>query len=256
MNLTPREKDKLLVAMAATVARRRLERGVKLNHPEAIALIADTVVGGRTRWAYCRTAHAIRRTGPHPGSSHGGRAGDDPRHPGRSHVSRRHQARPLSISPSGECHDSRRSHHRRRRSHSQRGPPGAYPVHRQQWGSPHSGGQPLSFCRSKSGVAFDRAQARGMRLDIPSGTAMRFEPGQQRAVQLVAYAGARIVIGFRGEVMGPLASGRGIDVTCHTRSVAAPMQPCMAPRPGTVFASPTPNSSSPSSRTARSTARK
>jgi urease subunit gamma len=46
MNLTPREKDKLLVAMAAMVARRRLERGVKLNHPEAIALIADTVVEG------------------------------------------------------------------------------------------------------------------------------------------------------------------------------------------------------------------
>ena len=46
MNLTPREKDKLLVAMAAQVARRRLERGVKLNHPEAIALITDFVVEG------------------------------------------------------------------------------------------------------------------------------------------------------------------------------------------------------------------
>ncbi len=46
MNLTPREKDKLLVAMAAMVARRRLERGVKLNHPEAVALIADSVVEG------------------------------------------------------------------------------------------------------------------------------------------------------------------------------------------------------------------
>ncbi len=46
MNLTPREKDKLLIAMAATVARRRLERGVKLNHPEAVALISDFVVEG------------------------------------------------------------------------------------------------------------------------------------------------------------------------------------------------------------------
>ncbi len=46
MNLTPREKDKLLVAMAAIVARRRLERGVKLNHPEAIAIISDHVVEG------------------------------------------------------------------------------------------------------------------------------------------------------------------------------------------------------------------
>ena len=46
MHLTPREKDKLLIAMAAVVARRRLERGVKLNHPEAIALISDFVVEG------------------------------------------------------------------------------------------------------------------------------------------------------------------------------------------------------------------
>lgn len=46
MNLTPREKDKLLIAMAALVARRRLERGVKLNHPEAVALICDFVVEG------------------------------------------------------------------------------------------------------------------------------------------------------------------------------------------------------------------
>ncbi len=46
MNLTPREKDKLLIAMAANVARRRLERGVKLNYPEAIALITDFVVEG------------------------------------------------------------------------------------------------------------------------------------------------------------------------------------------------------------------
>ncbi len=46
MNLTPREKDKLLVAMAAEVARKRLARGVKLNHPEAIALITDVVVEG------------------------------------------------------------------------------------------------------------------------------------------------------------------------------------------------------------------
>jgi len=46
VNLTPREKDKLLVSMAAMVARRRLERGVKLNHPEAVALISDFVVEG------------------------------------------------------------------------------------------------------------------------------------------------------------------------------------------------------------------
>jgi urease subunit gamma len=46
MNLTPREKDKLMIAMAAAVARRRLERGVKLNHPEAVALISDFIMEG------------------------------------------------------------------------------------------------------------------------------------------------------------------------------------------------------------------
>jgi len=53
-------------------------------------------------------------------------------------------------------------------------------------------------------LTFDRAAARGMRLDIPAGTAVRFEPGQTREVTLVAYAGAREVYGFAGAVMGKL----------------------------------------------------
>ena len=51
---------------------------------------------------------------------------------------------------------------------------------------------------------FNRAQARGMRLDIPSGTAIRFEPGQSRDIQLVPYGGTRRVVGFRGAIMGAL----------------------------------------------------
>ena len=62
MNLTPREKDKLLVAMAAEVARRRLARGVKLNHPEAIALITDFVVEGARDG---RTVSELMETGAH-----------------------------------------------------------------------------------------------------------------------------------------------------------------------------------------------
>jgi urease subunit beta len=70
-------------------------------------------------------------------------------------------------------------------------------------------GSHYHFAEVNPALVFDRAQARGMRLDIPSGTAMRFEPGQRREVQLVDYAGSRTVIGFRGEVMGPLsASGK------------------------------------------------
>ena len=53
-------------------------------------------------------------------------------------------------------------------------------------------------------LKFDRPQAAGYRLNIPAGTAVRFEPGQKREVELVAFAGHRAVFGFRGEVMGPL----------------------------------------------------
>jgi urease subunit beta len=66
-------------------------------------------------------------------------------------------------------------------------------------------GSHYHFAEVNPALVFDRVSARGMRLDIPSGTAMRFEPGQQREVPLVDYAGSRTVIGFRGEVMGPLS---------------------------------------------------
>jgi urease subunit beta len=70
-------------------------------------------------------------------------------------------------------------------------------------------GSHYHFAEVNPALHFDRAAARGMRLDIPSGTAMRFEPGQQREVQLVDYAGRRTVIGFRGEVMGSLDTAGG-----------------------------------------------
>ena len=65
-------------------------------------------------------------------------------------------------------------------------------------------GSHYHFAETNPALAFDRAAARGMRLDIPAGTAVRFEPGQSREVELVAYAGARAVWGFRGAVMGDL----------------------------------------------------
>lgn len=65
-------------------------------------------------------------------------------------------------------------------------------------------GSHYHFAESNPALTFDRAAARGFRLDIPAGTAVRFEPGQRRGVVLVALGGARRVYGFRGEVMGPL----------------------------------------------------
>jgi urease subunit beta len=74
----------------------------------------------------------------------------------------------------------------------------------------NSGDRPIQvgshyhFAETNPALVFDRAAARGLRLDIPSGTAVRFEPGQRRSVQLIAYRGSRIVQGFRGAIMGKL----------------------------------------------------
>jgi urease subunit beta len=65
-------------------------------------------------------------------------------------------------------------------------------------------GSHYHFAETNAALSFDRVAARGYRLNIAAGTAVRFEPGQQRTVELVALGGARIVIGFSGAVMGPL----------------------------------------------------
>jgi urease beta subunit len=65
-------------------------------------------------------------------------------------------------------------------------------------------GSHYHFYETNTALAFDREQARGWRLDIPAGTATRFEPGQSRQVRLVAYAGERRVVGFNGKINGKL----------------------------------------------------
>jgi urease subunit beta len=70
-------------------------------------------------------------------------------------------------------------------------------------------GSHYHFAETNPALRFDRAAARGHRLDIPAGTAVRFEPGQGREVQLVPFGGTREVYGFRGEVMGKLDGGKG-----------------------------------------------
>lgn len=78
----------------------------------------------------------------------------------------------------------------------------------------NSGDRPIQvgshyhFYETNSALNFDREAARGFRLNIPAGTAIRFEPGQQREVELVAYAGDRHVYGFNNKIMGPLENGK------------------------------------------------
>ena len=92
--------------------------------------------------------------------------------------------------------------------------------------SPTRGDRPIQvgshyhFSETNAALAFDRAAARGFRLNIAAGTAVRFEPGQTRTVELVALAGERIVYGFSGAVMGPLDAVRASPQAAQARTGA------------------------------------
>ena len=92
-------------------------------------------------------------------------------------------------------------------------------------------GSHYHFAETNRALSFDRAAARGQRLDIAAGTAVRFEPGQTREVTLVPYLGTRAVFGFRGDVNGALKWPASPD---------RPTPTCSARPPGTACASPTP----------------
>jgi urease subunit gamma/beta len=208
MELTPREKDKLLLFTAALVAERRKARGLKLNYPEAVAYISAAIMegarDGQTVAALMEaggrlltsddvmdgiadlvtevqveatfpdgtklvTVHdPIRRVSAPAGMAIGAvlpAGGEIVLNAGR-------QAVTIEVSNSGD--------------------------------RPIQVGSHYHFFETNPALAFDRARARGLRLDVPAGTAVRFEPGQTRTVSLIPFAGARVVHGFRGEIMGPL----------------------------------------------------
>ena len=204
MNLTPREKDKLLIAVAAMVARRRLERGVKLNHPEAVALIADFVVEGARDG---RSVAELMEAGAHvlkPDQVMDGVA------------SMIHDIQVEATFPDGTklvtVHDPIRGADDEHVPGEVLPEPGEIVMNEGRetvtLEVANSGDRPIQvgshyhFFETNPALEFDRAKAKGFRLDIPAGTAIRFEPGQTRSVRLVALAGKREVYGFRGEAMG------------------------------------------------------
>ena len=204
MNLTPREKDKLLIAMAAMVARRRLERGVKLNHPEAVALITDFVVEGARDG---RSVAELMEAGAHV-------VGPDQVMDGIASMI--HDIQVEATFPDGT---KLVTVHQPIRGADDRQIPGETIVESGDIAMnegratvtievANSGDRPIQvgshyhFFETNPALKFERRQAKGFRLDIPAGTAVRFEPGQSRIVRLVAIAGKREVYGFRQEVMG------------------------------------------------------
>lgn len=72
-------------------------------------------------------------------------------------------------------------------------------------------GSHYHFAETNPALLFDRVKARGFRLDVAAGSAVRFEPGQTREVTLVSFAGTRRIYGFRGEVMGPLGTASDVQ---------------------------------------------
>ena len=206
MNLSPREKDKLLVAMAANVARRRLERGVKLNHPEAIALISDFVVEGARDG---RTVAELMEAGAHVITA-------DQVMDGIAEMI--HDVQVEATFPDGTklvtVHNPIRGALGRMVPGEVMTPAGDIVMNEGRdtvtvtvantGDRPIQVGSHYHFFETNPALRFEREKARGMRLDIPAGTAVRFEPGQSRDVRLIALAGTREVYGFRGAVMGEL----------------------------------------------------
>jgi urease subunit gamma/beta len=205
MNLTPREKDKLLISVAAMVARGRLARGVKLNHPEAIALITDFVVEGARDG---RSVSDLMEAGAHVVTV--GQCMD-------GIASMIHDVQVEATFPDGTklvtVHHPIRSEYAMIPGEIMPAPgdiilnEGAQVVTLMVANTgdrPVQVGSHYHFAETNAGLEFDRVAARGMRLDIAAGTAVRFEPGQRREVSLVPYGGERRVFGFNQNVMGAL----------------------------------------------------
>src|SRR6266403_3339465 len=205
MELTPREKDKLLLFTAALVAERRKARGLKLNYPEEVAFISAAIREGARDG---RTVADLMSAGAQLLTAADVMDGVaemvtevqvEATFPDGTKLVTVHQPiRAAKIFGVGEVQVAAGTialNERRPTVRLEVSNTGDRPI---QVGSHYH------FFETNPALRFDRAHARGMRLDIAAGTAVRFEPGQTRDVQLVALAGKRVVYGFRGDVMGKL----------------------------------------------------
>jgi urease subunit gamma/beta len=207
MDLSPREKDKLLIFTAALLAERRKARGLRLNYPEAVAYITAAILegarDGRTvadlmsYGATLLTADDVMDGVPEliPDVQ------VEATFPDGTKLVTVHNPivprRPFAIGATEPHLDGGDLALNQGRP--------VLPIEVANTGDrPIQVGSHYHFYETNPALQFDRAATRGQRLNIPAGTAVRFEPGQSRQVELVPFAGDREVYGFRGEVMGPL----------------------------------------------------
>ena len=212
MELSPREKDKLLLFTAALLAERRMARGVKLNYPEAVAYISAAIMEGardgrsvaelmdygRTLLSFddvmegiAEMIHEVQVEATFPDGTklvtvH------DPIGPGQADVGQGVPLIPGEVIVEEAEIEINAGRPRRRLRVANTGD------------RPIQVGSHYHFYETNAALRFDREQSRGYRLDIPAGTAVRFEPGQEREVELVPYAGTKTVYGFNGKIMGPV----------------------------------------------------
>ena len=206
MNLTPREKDKLLISVAAMVARRRLERGVKLNYPETVSLIADFVVEGArdgtsvaqlmADGAHLLTAEQVMDGVPEmipevqvEATFPDGTKLVTVHNPVRDTVSTIKPGEIKALDGNITLNAGAKTVILKVANKGDR---------------PIQVGSHYHFYETNEALDFDRERARGFRLDIPAGTAVRFEPGQSREITLVPFSGKRAVYGFYQAIMNTL----------------------------------------------------
>jgi urease subunit gamma/beta len=209
MRLTRHEQERLMIHTAADVARSRRARGLRLNHPEAVAVLSDWVLEGARDG---RSVADLMEAGRHVLTGADVMDGVVAMIPeiqveatfpdGTKLVTLHGPIVPVAGSASamvpGEI----------------RGSGGDIEINA---GRPvttlrveHHGDRPVQvgshyhFAEANTALHFDRVAARGLRLDVPAGTAVRFEPGIVVDVDLVPFVGARVVAGLRGAVAGPL----------------------------------------------------
>ena len=207
MELTPREKDKLLIFTAALLAERRKNKGLKLNYPEAIAFISAEIMEGAREGRtvadlmdYGRTLlsgddvmdgvaemiHDVQVEATFPDGTklvtvHEPiitsqpaklKAGEIITEEGDIELNQGRESIELDISNTGD--------------------------------RPIQVGSHYHFYETNSALKFERNLTKGFRLDIAAGTAVRFEPGQSRKVTLVKYAGDQLIYGFNAQIMGAI----------------------------------------------------